>query len=224
MAKEAKELLVDCPDCGKDKHHSVIEEHSYMGDSPQHDIQWWGKYQIVECSGCKNLAFRHAYTCTEDIDMRTGGLRETVEVYPDPSPARTPIDRVYRFPKKPRDVYIEVLQAVNNKMLLLATIGLRLLIESICIHQGTSTKNNTLQKAIDGLVSNGLLSKTQADFLHQQRFLGNIAAHEIEALDEEDISTSLEIVETLLKTIYVLPGLSEELEKKNKKRKQKARP
>jgi len=71
---------------------------------------------------------------------------------------------------------------------------------------------------IDELASVGLLSKKQADFLHSHRFMGNEAAHEIVSPKPEHLIAALDIAETLLKTIYILPEMAEQINKKKKKK------
>lgn len=116
------------------------------------------------------------------------------------------------FPHKSKRVYRETLKALSSGMPLLAAIGLRALIESICLEQ--KTKSRTLAKGIDELAANGLLSQRQAQFLHNHRFMGNLAAHEIEAPKPEHLIAALEIAETLLKTIYILPKIAEQIKPK----------
>ena len=76
--------------------------------------------------------------------------------------------------------------------LLLSGIGLRALIESICKDQGIRGKY--LEKRIDGLASNGVLTIRQASILHAHRFLGNAVAHEITSAHPSEIAVALEIV------------------------------
>ena len=116
------------------------------------------------------------------------------------------------FPIKTKRVYLETLEALNGQIPLLAAIGLRALIESICLEQKTKSKN--LAGGIDELASMGLLSAKQAEFLHNHRFMGNEAAHEIVAPNPEHLVAAIDIAETLLKTIYILPAMAEQLKLK----------
>jgi hypothetical protein len=50
-------------------------------------------------------------------------------------------------------------------------------VEAICIDRKVSGQD--LQKKIDDLVSKGLLEKPQVDLLHEERYIGNAALHEI---------------------------------------------
>ena len=59
--------------------------------------------------------------------------------------------------------------------------------------------------------ASGVLSAAQAAILHGHRFLGNIAAHEVVSPKLRELVAALEIAETVLRTIYVLPELSKQI-------------
>jgi hypothetical protein len=110
------------------------------------------------------------------------------------------------FPTRTRSVYIEVLKAMNTGAPILAAIGLRAIVESVCAEKNVSGRN--LEQRIDKLAEIGVLAGAQAEFLHGHRFIGNTAAHEITAPRPKELVAALDIAETLLKTIYVLPQLA----------------
>ena len=62
-----------------------------------------------------------------------------------------------------------------------------------------------LQDKIDNLVSQGFLAAPQAELLHEERYLGNAAIHEIVAPSKLDVRDGFDIIDTLLTTIYILP-------------------
>ena len=68
-----------------------------------------------------------------------------------------------------------------------------------------------MEQLIDGLASGGVLSSAQAAILHSHRFMGNVAAHEIESANPPEIIAAMEIAEAMLRTIYVLPKLSKRI-------------
>lgn len=120
---------------------------------------------------------------------------------------RDPIPDLDEFlPPKIKRIYGEVLQALNNGLPVLAGIGLRALIEAMCTdHQA---KGKDLRAKINAMASMGVLAKAQSDLLHTHRFLGNVAAHEIEAAHPRELIAAIDIAETMIKTIYILPHLS----------------
>jgi hypothetical protein len=89
-------------------------------------------------------------------------------------------------------------------------------VEAICIDRKVSGQD--LQKKIDDLVSKGLLEKPQADLLHEERYIGNAALHEILPPAKQEIEDGLVIVEGLMNTIHILPLRAERLREKRQKR------
>ena len=80
------------------------------------------------------------------------------------------------------------------------------MIETIC--NDKKVKGANLGKKINALVAQGIISQSQSDVLHSLRILGNVAAHEVQPAKPEELIMGLEIAETMMKTIYILPELS----------------
>ena len=204
-----KKEKVLCTSCKNVTNHVVLAAHKISDDTHNGDVQWWTNFQIIQCLGCDTISFRESSACSEDFDPYTGKIEESVKLYPDRMGGRGPIENFDEFPTRTKRIYLETLKALNNQTPILAAIGLRALIESICLEQNTKSKN--LAKGIDELADMGLLSKRQADFLHNHRFMGNAAAHEIVSPKPEHLVAALDIAETLLKTIYILPDMADQI-------------
>ena len=106
----------------------------------------------------------------------------------------------------------ETIIASNAGALTLAGGRLRAIVEAICIDRKVSGQD--LQKKIDDFVAKGLLAKPQADLLHEERYIGNAALHEILPPVKQEIEDELVIVEGLMNTIYILPLRAERLREK----------
>lgn len=206
-----KTIKVLCADCKKTTNHNVLAEHKTVSN-PEEEIRWWANYQIIRCMGCDYISFRKISACEEDFNPYTGEMEETESLYPDRLACRDPMPGYDSFPIKTKRIYLETLKALNNQAPILTAIGLRALIESICLEQ--ETKTNNLAKKIDALAQMGLLSAKQAEFLHNHRFMGNEAAHEIIAPKPEHLVAAIDIAETLMKTIYVLPLMADQIKPK----------
>jgi hypothetical protein len=166
-------------------------------------------YGIIECVGCNMLRFRHvSWSSAGPFDDDNEPLSE-VAIYPAPADRRSANSLSPRFstddpiPEQVLAIYNETIQARNAGAPTLAGAGLRAIVEALCINQKVTGGN--LAHKIDQLVTKGLLATPQADALHEERFLGNSALHEIEAPSKAEIEDGLQIVETLLHTIFVLP-------------------
>jgi hypothetical protein len=58
------------------------------------------------------------------------------------------------------------------------------------------------------------LAKPQTELLHEERYLGNAALHELATPTAEDIEDGLGIVEVLIEAIYILPAKAQRLKKR----------
>lgn len=195
----------------------MLFSHDGHDQSEDGEIEVWTTDQVLKCCGCDDISFRHTNKCSEDFDYETGQLEIREVLYPSRTDGRAPMHGYDEFPSKTRRIYLETLKALNQNAFVLSAIGLRALIESVCVEQKTTSR--TLEKRIDELAASGLLSKKQADFLHAHRFMGNAAAHEMIAPKATELVAALDIAETLLKTIYILPDVASTLNNKPSKSK-----
>jgi hypothetical protein len=212
MAKKSAKPAVrlHCSQCGDGlRNHRVLKEHSVPWAEEGIDIEWVDTYQIVQCLGCDAVRFRHRYTDSENNDE--------VKVYPDANPSRRRLVPQLVMISTVGKIYRETMAAYNAKAPVLAGGGLRAIVEAICKDQGIAGRD--LQDKIDALVKKGLLAKPQADLLHEERFIGNAALHELAAPANDDLKIGLDIIESLLTTIYVLPGKAKRLQAARTKRK-----
>ena len=161
--------------------------------------------------GCDEIFYAVESGCEFDWNAQTGEYLTTWKTYPSGEGARGMIDGHHHFPVKIGLVYQEVISAMNHQLPVLSGIGLRGMIEAICNDRAVPGGN--LKEKIDALATSGLLAPAQAAILHSHRFLGNRSAHEVVAAKPKELVAALEIAETILKTIYVLPELSAEIGK-----------
>lgn len=199
-----------CTECHKETNFSILKEFVDRWNLEDAPVSGIDSFQVIQCLGCDNISFRRVSTCSEYINPEDGSPEEEISLYPGYKETRDPIDGFRLFPMQAKEVYVEVLDSINNKDFLLAAVGLRMLIESVCID--IAIKGRTLKEKIDSIAVSGYISTKQADFLHKHRFMGNMAAHEIKRPNEDHLIAALEIAETLLKAIYILPKMAQQME------------
>lgn len=200
-------IQVYCGTCKRDTNHVILSKKEMRAD-PDSEYWWHQTHHFLQCAGCDTICYA-VETTTED-DLHPGERVESAwKTYPSREGERQPIDRMYALPYKVRVIYDEVIDAINMQLAILSAVGLRALIEAICRERGIAGRN--LMEMIDGLSDEGVLSASQAEILHSHRFLGNVAAHEIERARREELLAALEIAESMLKTIYILSKLSDEI-------------
>ena len=203
---------IPCPNCGGSRtNHSVVHEESVSWSAHDGDIDGTNNYAIVRCDGCETYRYRSGNFCSESYGPN-GYEEYDIRIYPVHEPNHRPGVETDSFPGNVAKMYSETLSAFNAGILTLCGGGLRAIVEAICIDQGIISGN--LVAKINGLVTAGFMVQTQADFLHEERYIGNNALHELRTPSRQDLDDGLRIIENLLETIYVLPERAQRLKDK----------
>lgn len=210
-------IRITCSNCGgAPTNHLVLQEYRHKWSNDDACIYGETAYQVCQCAGCDEVRFRMESSCSEDQDPDTGENTIREAVYPEiPKGKREPISLI-ELPSSIARIYKEVVVAFNAGAFILAGGGLRAIVEAIC--QDKDVPGNNLEQKINQLVEQKLLAAAQADLLHEERYIGNAALHEIVSPSGRDVIDGLEIIETLLSTLYVLPGKAERLRGKREMR------
>jgi len=217
-----EDLKIHCNQCLRSTKHqqrSAFEEFLPEGET----INW----RIVQCNGCEGISFYKEHT----VDNGNGEW-EVTEYYAYPL-------RQYRVPKQFIDapqnldqVYRETIEAFNNSSLLFCAGGLRALVEGICAAQqiingpkfnlergeferkretNEIIRGESLLCKIEGLAERNILTTRTARTLHEHRYLGNKALHELDIPTKEAISVAINIIEHLMEELYNIEAQAEDL-------------
>jgi hypothetical protein len=171
----------------------------------EYDIQGMDYFGVISCLGCETLSFRKASSNSDDFYEDEGILihPETEEIYPNRIIGRSPLDEQYYLPDKVKNIYKETHAALSSKLKILAGVGIRALIEGVCLEE--EAKGINLKERINDLVAKGILTASNAETLHKTRFLGNKSAHELEVAKDQELGIAFDIVENMLQTLYIIP-------------------
>jgi hypothetical protein len=231
-------LQVLCPQCARETRHTVIQ--SVDMDGREEDGDWWyawiAKYQVIECQGCQFVSFRSEQSNSEDEEPETGHSIVTERVYPLRSKNTLVSKEYWNLPYSIKRIHREVIDAFNAELFTLCAAGLRSIIEAICTEEGVNAgpvsvvlkdgttridRKKNLEGKIAGLHEKGILTKQSTDVLHELRFLGNDALHELSQPSREELALAIEIIEHMLDGIYEVPVKAAELRSKATTRKKK---
>jgi hypothetical protein len=213
---EDKEIKAYCDRCGGGvRNHIAIKEYSFTREIEEISEYEFHAYQIIKCRGCDKIRFCQLSMFSDDLDEQ-GNQLEKVTVYPETKPGSRSVNPRLRVIRRIGQIYLETMTAFNGGANILAGGGLRAIVEAICQDQGITGR--TLQAKIDELAERGLLTKPQAELLHEERFIGNAALHELEPPAENELTLGLDIIEGLLSTIYILPTKAEQLRRARERR------
>jgi hypothetical protein len=207
---QGQEHMLPCIKCAGKTIHKVMASLDIRGDDDDDgpgSFSWIVEHQIVQCLGCKSISFRRASSNSEDDEQISyGEWRPQVlqDLYPSRIEGRKGMDdEIYYLPSNVMRIYKETLLALANQAPVLAGIGLRALIEAICKEKNAT--GSDLLKRIDSLVTLNILTPINATILHKIRTLGNVAAHEMKPHSEKQLGLAMDIIEHLLKDVYILP-------------------
>jgi hypothetical protein len=130
----------------------------------------------------------------------------------------SPPDRlITALPEEQANLLNEVYSSINYKLLTLASMGLRALIDMVCVQQVGDI--GSFRNKLAELCKQETISKRQLDILLTVVDVGNASAHRGFTPDESDTKTLLDVVEHLLSSVYVHPRGAAELAKKTPVRK-----
>ncbi|MBY0533957.1 MAG: DUF4145 domain-containing protein [Rickettsiaceae bacterium] len=208
-----KEYKVACLECDTETFHKVIKSVSEHSEEP-----WgiyWANHEIIMCQGCRTISFRLA-SGTDDIigeDYDGDPIYDTsVKLFPSRIRGRKQLRYAHNLPVKIYKIYSETHKALSSEQPILAGIGIRALVESVCTEK--DAKGSNLKERINNLVEIGVLTKEGAQILDNTRIFGNESAHEIIPIKDEDLGILMDIAENLLENTYILPVKARELAKR----------
>lgn len=213
ITEPSAEVDVACAKCsGKTAHVPVVQVHvqGSEGDS-NYSVDWSDYHQIVKCLGCRTISYRIVSSNSEEYFHDENDVciyPESEKLYPPRVEGVKGLgDEKFYLPLKVKQIYEETQIALSVQAPVLAAIGLRALLETVCKEK--EAEGEDLFKKIDSLVDKRILTPAGAKILHKIRTLGNAAAHEVKPHTEGQLALAMDIVEHLLKDVYILPKLVE---------------
>lgn len=202
---ENKDIKVLCERCQLETNHEVLCSKNRYEVAEGDDSIWETEtFMIVKCRGCDNIHMVRKYVFSEDeIEYPDGGYgpEEHIDVYPVPKIGFNRLNNKYEIPTPLRNIYEQTCNSIAVHDYILAGIGLRAIVEAICLMEHIKGK---LNKQITTLAKNGIISKNDVEKLHAIRFLGNDAAHKIESPTKRQIEIAIKIIENMLDNKYCM--------------------
>jgi hypothetical protein len=171
------------------------------------------RWEIVECRGCKTLAFRFSRWSEVDDsrDPSTGNLLERnphFERFPPVSTIEVPAwaspEWVDLLPHDIRRPLEDIYKALNAGLLSLGVMGLRSVLEIVIINQ-TGIEGN-FKNMLQRLVQDNRVSKQDSDALDAAINSGHAAVHRRHYPTVEEVQTVIGVVEGYLHREFVQPA------------------
>ncbi|MGX9241310.1 DUF4145 domain-containing protein [Pantoea dispersa] len=198
---------IECHQCNSETNHKVLTNavfsvSYYTDDEYDNSMDASTRIEIIQCQGCMSPSVRFSSWDSEAVDYHSGGVDPiiTYDFYPKRKQLVV-FDKSYELPSALQDLYSETINAINNGSPTIAGIGIRGLIETICREENIAGDN--LEKKIDNLFNGGKISNDSKAILHSLRKIYNKSAHESFKPSKEQLYVSLEIIELLMKQLYI---------------------
>lgn len=196
---QEKRERIWCNKCGGARNHDLKYTHQGQEGDPSEDqfFEGWTDCLWV-CCGCESAVLVHRWEM-HGAEGMPGAPQPEVQVYPPKTYGQKQPKYFAKLPTRLSKLYDETIGVFNSGSMLLCTLGLRALIEGVCIDKGFAQGN--LESKIDKL-SQFFPNKNLIDSLHGFRFAGNDAAHELEAMYPTEAAHAIEVMEDLLNFLY----------------------
>lgn len=190
-----------CNECGKTTHHKLLSSVDIHGSD--HEVSWTDRYQILECGGCKHVAFRKRLWFSE---WQSPDPEDTPVFEDTYYPARSSRNRpewLAELEPQLSTVLNEVYIALQNNLKLLATFGTRTALD-IILTDKIADLGSFIRK-LDALVESGYVTPEERTMLETAIETGSAAAHRGYVPDDDDIELVLDIVESIIQKLYISP-------------------
>lgn len=187
--------LLFCNHCKTETNHTC---HSEYIRHREYEGHYWeeNRYRLWVCAGCENATLEVAF---QDVGYGSDDNWD-IDYFPKRKEYDVSGKSFRKLPDKLNKIYRETIQAFNDSLNLLCAVGLRALIEGICDDKGI--KGNNLEAKIDNLKN--ILPSNIVTNIHNFRFIGNTAIHELTPPPNDVLRLAIEIVEDLLNFLYEL--------------------
>ncbi|HCE3706025.1 TPA: DUF4145 domain-containing protein [Vibrio parahaemolyticus] len=205
--EEDKQRLY-CKECSGLTLHSIVSSFDEDGSEDcggGNSVDWHCKNQTIQCLGCQTVSFRTVSTFSEDVEYDHEGPYhpETIKYYPGRVEGVKFLES-HLLPYTVQQIYKETVLSLENDQFILAGIGIRAIVETIC--KDLQAEGRDLYRKINTLKTRSIVTKEGADTLHKLRVLGNSAAHEVKAHDSRQLELALQIIEHMLEGTYIIPA------------------
>lgn len=222
---KGQKLRAYCNTCKRDREHVVVvsADQTYSEEFDEHfSLDAEDNYQVIKCS-CGALSFRHLSWFSEYQDEDSSG--HTEKFYPVRElPHTLPTKEFDNVPDLISEMYQQTVRAFNQESYILCAAGLRVIVEGIC--EVKAVKDGPVQKLkkggglevgrskkldgkIAGLFEKEILTQKHADMLHEHRFLGNDAVHDLAEPSARELRLAIDIIEHILEQIFEIPQKAE---------------
>lgn len=210
---QKKMTKAHCNTCGGERNHDIVFSHTKIEViiSKEEELKGWWEihedYEVLSCCGCETICFRkapqrHLYAGGENV------FDWEKPVYFPPATLRKMPKWLTKFAGLKNtdpggfvaDYMTEIYTALQNGCYALAAMGVRALLEQVVIEKAGD--HGTFNKNFDRFEKEGFITPSQRKIIDNTLELGHAAIHRNFWPSNGEISTALEITESVIANIY----------------------
>jgi Domain of unknown function (DUF4145) len=200
-----KTVRVHCNSCGRETKHAVRCAYTMVRGDYIEDInstlEEKETFETLQCLGCEEITVR------QSAEHEAYG-QAVPQFYPPRISRRTPA-WIDKLPHKIRKIVDEVYRALQANSPVLATMGARTILDLVILDKVGDV--GTFSEKLAALEQQGYVGRKNREFVLAALETGSAAAHRGIAPKVDDLNRVMDIVESLLESIYVLEEAAKHL-------------
>ena len=213
MPDKPEETKANCNTCGGNRSAFIRAKHSVTDrdDSSHEEYPVWYEttISILECAGCHNLSTRRSGWFSENDTQF-----DSPDISYWPPPQRSlPNWHSDLVDDNLRTAMKEVYVAVSQGMVILASIGVRTLLDRAFYLLLDEKDHGPFAKKIEAMVEKKLLLESEKEIFQSIANVGNAATHRAYAPSQATLVEILTAVESFLYQKFVLPEKARRIKK-----------
>jgi hypothetical protein len=216
MPAETIIIQAPCNGCGRKTDHEVLKANE---KTLWENEDFWTKtrYRMIECRGCHFISLQRSITSSEDDQDDV----PQIDYFPPPITRRQPGwigELAMNVPNELPliELHTEIYSALHADNRRLATMGARAILDMVITDKVKDV--GTFKEKFDALEKE-FVTKNQRAFLEAALDVGHAASHRGHCPTAKQLDQVMDIVESILQQIYVLPEAATELKNSTPSRK-----
>jgi len=196
---------IHCNTCKHETNHELLATH----DNDYHEAEGAAliyyektRYGFWVCKGCDTASLEEKFNCSgmhdEDGDVYS------YKYFPERKNKSLRVAKEFaHINSKLNSVYLEIIKAHEHGLGVISAIGVRALLEGICIEEGIidSVAYNLTSK-ITKLKEQNNIPESIIEGLNSLKFIGDNAAHRLDSSNNHTITLAIDLLEALLVHLY----------------------
>ncbi|MEA5479953.1 DUF4145 domain-containing protein [Pseudanabaena galeata UHCC 0370] len=183
----------------------LAEWAEYPKEGMQNDCNSVCRYSLWSCRGCDTATLQESWALKVTVKKNTNQAFWAYTFHPKRSENNCLRKVFLSLPPDLCCIYDEIIHSFNSELQILTSIGLRALLEGICVDQGITDKDaRGLKGKLQELDKRKHLPSSIISGLDSFKYIGDNAAHRLERTKMEDLRLAIEVMEDLLNFLYSL--------------------